>query len=179
MKSNNLQMAMRQKMEELGISQGELSRKTNISQALISTMLKGIKNPGIQNVSKIAAVLNISLDELYEIKPSQKRKIPLIFKNIQLNKTNLELINSTIKKMMKDDNENHHSDSGKLADMVDFIITELTSKDNESSITLFQLIETIDEIYNFSASKNEETLDKHFASWYIRSYIDLKQATPI
>lgn len=47
-----------------GISQGELARKLNVHPSYISQIERGIRNPTLANVEKIAEALGVSINKL-------------------------------------------------------------------------------------------------------------------
>lgn len=53
-------------MDEKGISQLELSQKTGIGQSTISDWKRKRTNPGTEKLMKIAAVLEVSVEEILQ-----------------------------------------------------------------------------------------------------------------
>jgi len=51
-------------MEKQGISQGELSRRTGLSQPYISELQRGLKAPSFEVAQKLTEGLKCSLDDL-------------------------------------------------------------------------------------------------------------------
>lgn len=56
--------------EKAGLSQGEVAKAIGITQAYYSYIEKGLKNPPIATATRIAEVLNTSLDYLTGLKAS-------------------------------------------------------------------------------------------------------------
>ena len=63
---------IRSAREKLNMSQYRLHEKTKISTTQISAYENGKKNIGLHSLAKIAAALNITMDELYYGQPSLK-----------------------------------------------------------------------------------------------------------
>lgn len=55
---------MREKMKQLGIKQKELAAAVGVSEAMITNILKGFKEPSIKVAKRIAAELGCTLDEI-------------------------------------------------------------------------------------------------------------------
>lgn len=61
---------LRSLLESRGLKQADLCRMTGIDTGLMSTYMSGKKAPSLSNAILIASALNISLDELSEIRRS-------------------------------------------------------------------------------------------------------------
>jgi len=49
---------------KIGISQGKLARKLNVHPSYVSQIERGIRNPTLANIEKIAGALGVSIREL-------------------------------------------------------------------------------------------------------------------
>ena len=61
---------LRSLLESRGLKQADLCRMTGIDTGLMSTYMSGKKAPSLSNAILIASALNISLDEMSEIRRS-------------------------------------------------------------------------------------------------------------
>lgn len=59
--SQRIAMKMLEKMDELGLTQRQLSEKMGCSQQYVSKVLKGRENLSLESISKIEDCLNISI----------------------------------------------------------------------------------------------------------------------
>lgn len=59
-------MNIREKREQLGISQKELAEKCDIAQSTLCDIEQGRSNPSLQVAVKIAKVLNVESIEFFE-----------------------------------------------------------------------------------------------------------------
>lgn len=48
-----------------GITQGELARRANVDQSMVSKVENGTANPGVETIRDIATALGVSADELF------------------------------------------------------------------------------------------------------------------
>jgi transcriptional regulator with XRE-family HTH domain len=55
---------IREKRLELGLSQEDLSNKTGLDRTYISGIERGVRNPALKNLNKLAKALKISIDQL-------------------------------------------------------------------------------------------------------------------
>jgi len=55
---------VRKRREVMGLTQEELSDKADLDQTYISGIERGLRNPGIINIAKLAKALKISVAEL-------------------------------------------------------------------------------------------------------------------
>lgn len=55
---------IREKMKQLGIKQKELAAAVGVSEAMITNILKGFKEPSIKVAKRIATELGCTLDEI-------------------------------------------------------------------------------------------------------------------
>jgi len=62
MKSLNKKLAERLKKvrQEKGMSQGDIARKLGVHRSYISGIERGVRNPTIKNIEKIAVALGVS-----------------------------------------------------------------------------------------------------------------------
>lgn len=56
---------MRQTRQEKGLSQEKLGFETGLDRTYISGIERGVRNPSLKNITKIAKALKISPDELF------------------------------------------------------------------------------------------------------------------
>ena len=61
---NNVGYIVRKKRESLGLSQNQLAKKANISQATLSALESETKNPSVETVFLLAAAFDCSVCEL-------------------------------------------------------------------------------------------------------------------
>lgn len=68
MKSLNKKLGERLKIvrQEKGMSQGDVARKLGVHRSYISGIERGIRNPTVKNVEKIAEALGVSPHKLLE-----------------------------------------------------------------------------------------------------------------
>ena len=62
----NISEKIRCARKEAGFTQGELAEKLGVSQAMISAYEKGLRNPKIETIEKIADALNVSIRDIKE-----------------------------------------------------------------------------------------------------------------
>lgn len=55
---------VRERMHALGITQGELSRRMNVTPSFVSQMLSGHRDPGLNSLDDFAKALDIEASEL-------------------------------------------------------------------------------------------------------------------
>ena len=72
---NRLQNRIREKLKEKGLSQIELAKRTGISKQNISDIINNKFKPGIDFVLKIATVLEVSVEELFQLEENEWKKI--------------------------------------------------------------------------------------------------------
>lgn len=58
-------LAIRQRRQELGISQEELSFRAGLHRTYISDIERGSRNPSLENIEKLAKALDISVSILF------------------------------------------------------------------------------------------------------------------
>ena len=58
-------LAIRQRRQELGISQEELSFRAELHRTYISDIERGSRNPSLENIEKLAKALDISVSILF------------------------------------------------------------------------------------------------------------------
>jgi transcriptional regulator with XRE-family HTH domain len=59
-------LRLRQQREAKGLTQERLAEKANLDQTYISGIERGLRNPGIKNVVRLARALGISAPQLLE-----------------------------------------------------------------------------------------------------------------
>lgn len=76
----NVSNRLKQLRKERGFSQYSLSKKSNVSQAFISSIEKGKKSPTVNSLEKLCKALGVSLAEFFskEIKAPPEYMEPLI-----------------------------------------------------------------------------------------------------
>ncbi len=160
------------KVEELDISQSELSRRSGLSRNLVHSVINGTKNPGIITIAKIAKTLNLSLDELVGI----RLPTTIISKldKIILNKKDFKIIYEELEQIIKNIKEKSHSDNNinsihLVSEIAYNIIMEILSNPDFSSTSLKTLLEALYETYEFCSKENNNSIDTKFISWYARS----------
>ena len=79
---------LKSKMQERGISEQELSRKTEISAFAIKSYIRGRSLPRFENTKKIAKVLGISVDELLGIQLNSNERFDLQVKYYDITEPN-------------------------------------------------------------------------------------------
>ena len=62
----DIPMAIRVRMAQLGVKQGEISKRAGIPQSSLSNIAKG-GNPTILIINKIAAAMDITVSELCKL----------------------------------------------------------------------------------------------------------------
>jgi len=58
-------LAIKQRRQELGISQEELSFQAGLHRTYISDIERGSRNPSLENIEKLAKALKISVSALF------------------------------------------------------------------------------------------------------------------
>ncbi len=58
--------AIRQERSVLGISQGELAKRSGLHRTYVSDLERGARNPSIENIEKLAQALQVSVVKLFE-----------------------------------------------------------------------------------------------------------------
>ena len=93
---------MRTRRKEAGLSQEALAEKTDVSMALISEIERGIANPTIQTLGKIARYFDVTLTDMLtneEYSDSiAQTKLKLISKILMMNREELEIISKYFSK---------------------------------------------------------------------------------
>jgi len=62
----SLGVAVRHERSILGISQGELARRSGLHRTYISDLERGARNPSIENIEKLAQALDVPVAKLFE-----------------------------------------------------------------------------------------------------------------
>jgi transcriptional regulator with XRE-family HTH domain len=62
----NLGLTIKHEREVLGISQGELAKRSGLHRTYVSGLERGARNPSIDSVEKIAQALRISVAKLFQ-----------------------------------------------------------------------------------------------------------------
>src|SRR5919108_4297954 len=57
--------AIRRKRSILGISQGELAKRSGLHRTYVSDLERGARNPSIQSIEKLADALQVSISKLF------------------------------------------------------------------------------------------------------------------
>jgi transcriptional regulator with XRE-family HTH domain len=58
-------LAIKQRRQELGISQEELAYRASLHRTYVSDIERGTRNVSIENIAKLAKALNISISALF------------------------------------------------------------------------------------------------------------------
>lgn len=58
-------LAIKQRRQELGVSQEELAYNASLHRTYISDIERGTRNVSIENIAKLAKALNISISDLF------------------------------------------------------------------------------------------------------------------
>ena len=92
----NFAREMRTRRKEAGLSQEALAEKTDVSMALISEIERGIANPTIQTLEKIATYFNVTVPEILSNEENSESiaytKLTLINKILVMDRDQLENI---------------------------------------------------------------------------------------
>jgi len=62
----------RARMEALGLSQADLAKRLDVTDAFVSQMLGGYRNPGLNSLEDFAKALEIDASELLREKTSRR-----------------------------------------------------------------------------------------------------------
>ncbi len=93
---------MKTRRKEAGLSQEALAEKTDVSMALISEIERGIANPTIQTLGKIAKYFNVTVTEMLSNEENSESiahtKLKLINKILMMNREELEIISKSFSK---------------------------------------------------------------------------------
>jgi len=142
--SENLKVKITEYLEDSNSSIQGFERKAKLSRnSVYSILTDKSKNPNIDTVLKIADVLNCSLDELFERKSLFKR-----YNNEELFKTKL---NVPLFKAICD------------------YTNDYAEQNQMNALSLGQLIDAIEEIYKYCLPTQSDTIDKHFAEWFLKN----------
>ena len=94
---------MRTRRKEAGLSQEGLAEKTDVSMALISELERGIANPTLQTIEKIASYFGASLSEMLAPEDQSESiaytKLRIINKILVMDREQLESISKYISKI--------------------------------------------------------------------------------
>ena len=94
---------MRTRRKEAGLSQEGLAEKTDVSMALISELERGIANPTIQTLEKIATYFNVTVPEMLSNEEKSESiayaKLRIINKILAMDREQLESISKYISKI--------------------------------------------------------------------------------
>ena len=66
--ANVFRQNVRRRMEQLKMNQAELAKRLNVTDAYISRILNGARNPGLQSLEQFADVLDTTASRLLEEK---------------------------------------------------------------------------------------------------------------
>lgn len=58
-------LAIKERRQELGISQEELAERASLHRTYVSDIERGTRNVSIENIAKLAKALNISISALF------------------------------------------------------------------------------------------------------------------
>ena len=64
--------AIRRKRTILGISQGELAKRSGLHRTYVSDLERGARNPSIDSIEKLARALQVSVAKLFEVASNGK-----------------------------------------------------------------------------------------------------------
>ena len=76
------------RLDQLKLSQTELAERIGVSKQVLYKIVQGKKAINVVELSRIAAVLNISLDELMQIEPGQTAGDPFLLMMGSVSKSN-------------------------------------------------------------------------------------------
>jgi transcriptional regulator with XRE-family HTH domain len=62
----NLGVVIKKERTALGISQGELARRAGLHRTYVSDLERGMRNPSLESVEKLAMALHLSMPKLFE-----------------------------------------------------------------------------------------------------------------
>jgi transcriptional regulator with XRE-family HTH domain len=63
---------IRQRRCDLGLTQGDLSELCSLHRTYISELERGIRNPSLQNIEKLAEALELTVVELFKLYEQEK-----------------------------------------------------------------------------------------------------------
>jgi transcriptional regulator with XRE-family HTH domain len=63
---------IRQRRYDLGLTQGDLSERCDLHRTYISELERGIRNPSLQNIEKLAEALELTVVELFKLYEKEK-----------------------------------------------------------------------------------------------------------
>jgi transcriptional regulator with XRE-family HTH domain len=139
MLKNNLALRISNKGD--GFKRSVLSRKSGISEEVISQILKGnTKNPGVFTIAKLAAVLDCTIEELLQNNHKTSKTPSLPIEKKEWNPT-----------LFKDCTQE--------------IIKFLDQKNKKLDFN--QALFIISETYLYFLGKNSNKVDKEFIAWFI------------
>lgn len=72
--ANAFRRNVRARMEQLGISQADLAKRMEVTDAFISQMLGGYRNPGLNSLEDFAKALEIAASELIREKAEKSSR---------------------------------------------------------------------------------------------------------
>ncbi len=58
-------LAIKKRRHELGISQEELAERAELHRTYISDIERGVRNPSLENIEKLAKALEVSVSALF------------------------------------------------------------------------------------------------------------------
>ena len=140
----NLKEKITEYLEDYDTSIQAFERKAKLSRnSVYSILTDKSKNPNIDTVLKIADALDCSLDELLERKNFLKKTANDKLLKIQLN---VPLFKSIYK-----------------------YLCDYIEQEQLTGLNLGQIIDSIEEIYKYCLTQETESVDKHFAAWYLKN----------
>jgi transcriptional regulator with XRE-family HTH domain len=134
-------------LESNGIKIRDFERNAGLERSTLTNIFRGSsQNPGILSIVKIADAMNCSLDELLDRKEFM-----------------------SIKKKYKYSNKLFQECSS-------FVTHYLIAipLDHSNNLTTDTVIEYIEEIYNYSADSNLDSIDKRFATWLLNNKFNIE-----
>lgn len=137
---NNLRIKINEALKDKNLSPTEVERDAGLKVGLLRAFLNGrVNEPKFDTVVQVAKVLKIDISELVSGESTENIIIPI--------------------------DENSNWNETLFKSIIDITIKEL--KKQSKPIRFQKVMETIEEIYDFSQKYRNGTIDEEFSKWII------------
>lgn len=137
---NNLRIKINETLKDKNLSPTEVERDAGLKVGLLRAFLNGrVNEPKFDTVVQVAKVLKIDISELVSGESTENIIIPI--------------------------DENSNWNETLFKSIIDITIKEL--KKQSKPIRFQKVMETIEEIYDFSQKYRNGTIDEEFSKWII------------
>lgn len=137
---NNLRIKINEALKDKDLSPTEVEREAGLKVGLLRAFLNGrVNEPKFDTVVQVAKVLKIDINELVSIESTESVHLPI--------------------------DENINWNESLFKSIIEITIKELNKQ--SKPIRFQKVMETIEEIYNFSQKHRNGKIDEEFSKWII------------